>query len=184
MVRNMSSRARLINALDASMDALESADDRGDEDAAWAGIRRVLTCLYRFEEQEKQADDLAYYRHRGNSTAGQIVGGLIWLRGLILLHDAEVRVRLFKPFAIAGDDSAPQPLMVRSVADGHLVLVDEVLWPKRQHLPAPGRRYKPHQRDEYYERLVAGTPLMEPLRAAQSYFIQERSRSRSHAGTS
>ena len=140
------------------MDALQSADDRNDEDAAWAGVRTVLTCLYRLEEQEKQADDIGYYQRRGNSTDGRIVAGLIWLRGLILLHDAEVRSHLFRPFAIAGDDGALQPLTMRSGPGGHLVLVDDVVWPERRHLPAPGRRYKAHQRDEYYDELVAGSP--------------------------
>ena len=159
------------------MDALQLADDRNDEDAAWTEVQHVLNCLYRFEEREKQLDGVGYYRHRGDSTDGRIVAGLIWLRGLILLHDAEVRSHLFRPFAIAGDDSALQPLTVRSAPGGQLVLVDDVVWPERRHLPAPGRRYKPHQRDEYYDQLVAGTPLMRPLRAAQRYFVDGRAES-------
>ena len=149
------------------MDALQSADDRDDEDAAWTEIQNVLGCLYRFEEQEKRSDDLAYYRDRGDSTDGQIVGGLIWVRGLLLRHDAEFRVRLFKPFAIAGEDNALQPLAYKIIPGRQPVFVDDVHWPERRHLPAPGRRYKAHQRDEYYDALVAGRPLMAPLRAAR-----------------
>ena len=33
------------------------------------------------------------------------------------------------------------------------------------------------QRDEYYDQLVAGTPLMRPLRAAQRYFVDGRAES-------
>jgi hypothetical protein len=170
----MSPRERLITALDASMDALQLADDRGDEDVAWTEIHHVLGCLYRFEEQKKRSDERAYYRRRGESTDGQIVGGLIWVRGLLLRHDAAFRVRLFKPFAIAGEDTALQPLAYKFIPGRQPVFVDDVHWPDRQHLPAPGRRYKAHQRDAYYDMLVAGEPLMRPLRAARSYFVDER----------
>lgn len=174
MVPNMPSRMRLAHSLDAAMGALQSADDRGDEDATWTAIRKVLTCLHQLEEQEKQTDHTGYYRDRGSSTAGRTVGGLIWLRGLIRLHDAEVRTHLFRPSAIAGNDHSPQPLRVRSAPGGELVFTDDVVWPDRRQLPAPGRRYKAHQRDGYYDQHVAGKPLMGPFRAAQSYFVGER----------
>jgi hypothetical protein len=174
MVPNMSSRERLIKGLNASMDALQTADGLNDEDAAWSEIQNVLGCLQRLEEQAKSTADLAYYRHRGNSTGGQIVGGLIWVRGLVVHHDAEVRIRLFRPFAIAGEDNAPQPLAYKSIPGSDPIFVDDVVWPERRHLPAPGRRYKSHQRDAYYDTVVAGEPLMGPLRAARSYFVDER----------
>lgn len=177
MVPTMSSRPRLSQALDATMHALQLADDRGDEDAIWAGIQDVLTCLYRFEEQERRSGGSGYYRDRGSSTGGQIVGGLIWLRGLILLNDVEVRSHLFRPSAIAGGDNSPQPLTVLSVPGGQLVFVDDVVWPERRQLPAPGRRYKAHHRDRYYDQHIAGQSLMGPLRAAQSYFVGERAES-------
>jgi hypothetical protein len=170
----MSPRARLVTALDDAIDALQKADDLGDEDAVWVEIQNVLDCLYRFEEQEKRSNGLAYYRKRGASTSGQTVGALIWVRGLLLRHDAEFRLRLFKPFAIAGEDNALQPLAYKIIPGRQPVLVDDVHWPERRHLPAPGRRYKPHQRDTYYDALVAGQPLMEPLRAAARYFTDGR----------
>ena len=151
MVPNMSPRERLIAALDAAMAALQVADDLGDEDAAWREIQRVLACLYRLEEQGKRSDELVYYRNRADSPDGQTVGGLIWVRGLLLRHDAEFRLRLFKPFAIAGEDNALQPLAYKIIPGRQPVLVDEIHWPERRHLPAPGRRYKAHQRDGYYD---------------------------------
>ncbi len=174
MVRIMPPRVRLVSDLDAALEALQSADDRADENATWTGIHHVLGLLYRFEDREKQSDDLAYYRRRADSTDGRIVGGLIWVRGLLLRNEAEFRLHLFKPFAIAGDDNAPQPLVYKIVPGREPIVVDDVRWPERRHLPAPGRRYKPHQRDEYYDALVAGQPLMAPLQAARDYFLDGR----------
>ena len=170
----MSPRVRLVSDLDAALEALQSADDRADEDATWTELHRVLGCLHRFEEREKQSDDLAYYQRRADSTDGRILGGLMWVRGLLLRNDAEFRVRLFRPFAIAGEDNAPQPFVYRIVPGRDPIVVDDVRWPERRHLPAPGRRYKPHQRDAYYDALVAGEPLMAPLQAARSYFLGKR----------
>lgn len=163
---------RINSDLDASLDALQEADDLNDEDAVWTALHESLNALHQCEQRAKRADQLSYFRRRDAATNGQIAGGLIWARGLIEHHDAEMRARLFRPFAIAREDHSPQPLVYRPANAGEtaMVFVDDVLWPDRRSLPTPGRRYKAHQRDTYYDLLVAGRPLIEPLRAARSYF--------------
>lgn len=172
---HMSPVLRAYSSLDASLDALQVADDLNDEDRMWAALRHALDALHKCEVRDRASHQQAYFRRRDASVEGRTAAGLIWVRGLIEHHDAEMRTHLFKPFAIAGEDRALQPLVHLPAMPGEtaMVFVDDVLWPERHHLPTPGRRYKPHQRDTYYDLLVAGRPLIDPLRAARSYFSSQ-----------
>lgn len=175
MVPDMAPRVCLISDLDDAIAALQSADDLFDNDAGWTHVQNVLTCMYRFDASEKNhADRAAYYRRRDDSPGGRIAGALIWVRGLVVYHAAEFRMSLFTPFALSDDDRSLQPLTIRRMPGGQMVMIEEVVWPQRRYLPPPGRRYKSHQRDAHYDALVAGQPLLGPLRAARDYFADER----------
>lgn len=173
----MRDRAYYSNAFQMHMQALEDAVARNDEESTWRETHDVLAWLYNLEEWSR-LNDLGYYDHRNASENGRTAAGLIWLRGELQHHQMDVRTLAWKPtrpYVKRSDEWVEATTHVRR--DGgwvpDRVSVALLVWPARANLPPPTQVEKRH-RDEYYDRLVAGQPLLNPLRTALSYFMEER----------
>lgn len=169
----MADRERYLTEIDAALAALGVAETAHDVDGSWGAARDVLSWLYNAEENERAADP-AYYAGRDATGEGRTLAGLMWVRGLVVHRQAEVRVAIWKPVKIhrADDDGNWQPVALhRSAGDGTWVpaqaYVSAAAWPARSELP-PGRREQ-HGRDVHYDQHVAGSAFMAPLMAAREY---------------
>ena len=105
---------RYVAALTKRMSVLRQADDRRDEDTVWELTCEVLGWLYR-ADQAAQASDDTYLTRRAASVAGRTLAGLIWIRGRVDHHAAEVRrliVRPASPHVFDGVEWRPASLQV------------------------------------------------------------------------
>ena len=172
-------RVEYIAALDAALLALRGAQFSRSSVDAWSKTLDVLAWLYRLEEMERRSDK-GYFAHRGASAKGRTLGGVIWARGLVDHHQAQVHnAGLMKMSVfIVTDADELQPMDVFVVdRDRELqraqVHTSTMTWAPRCDLP-PGRDEK-HGRDAYYDEHVAGRPVLGPLVDSREYLVDERS---------
>lgn len=164
--------ARFLVALTAALERLAEAEAGRDEEGIWAATREALEWLYACEEAEKAAIP-DYYEDRNGTESGRTVAGLIWVRGLTMHHQAEVRRLLWlqaRTFVMVGGKFRPARTSVR--VDGQwketTPHVASARWPAVGLLPEgtmPARG-----RDRMYEDHVSEKPVMEPLQTALDYF--------------
>lgn len=157
------------------------ADENGYE--RWKGVRAVLDTFYRAEEKARSLDP-TYYARRDASGDGQALGGLIWLRGIEVHHQAETEELRPGPTYWTGTEAKPlslyvwtgtkaEPLRAHMVTayGSSIPLYEALVWPDRDSLP-PGKPER-HGRDVMYDRFVARHELMLPLERARSFLRGE-----------
>ena len=89
-------RRALIAALNELRRAFTGSDNEPgwDNELMWVKTLAVLDWLYHCEEAEKTLDS-SYYAARNSDPRGKSLSGLIWVRGLVVHHQAEVHKALF-----------------------------------------------------------------------------------------
>ena len=142
-------------------------------------MRDVLAALYDMEKFEQLAVP-TYYAIRDLSPRGQVVGGLIYARGLATHKDASVRLLAWRPIKqdYVGVGGEWRPIKQHYVGvggewrpvTGSAVGVAE--WPPLATLPRPDGPER-HGRDLMYGACVAGRSLLEPLQEARAFFAAE-----------
>ncbi|MCU1675616.1 MAG: hypothetical protein JWM93_374 [Frankiales bacterium] len=164
-------RARLIAALDESIENLRAAALTQGEDVIWRRTLEVLGWLYRWEEFVRKSTP-NYYHRRDASDIGRTLGALIWARGIADHNAAAVRelvmtsgllIRKYGRWVdtetLVRVDGAWQPV-THSIEVG--------LWPPADALasqtdkPARGRAVS-------YANHVQGQTLLPPILAARAY---------------
>jgi hypothetical protein len=159
-------RSRLEVGLQSALGRLR-ATGKDDKESVWVGTKEVLDWLYQCEEAEKT--DAGYYVHRKASPEGCTLAGLIWLRGQLVHHQAEVQDAVMVPATLRRIDGTP--LTLRRIDGTPLTVMAHALrWPSRSKLPDQERDR--HHRDTYYERYVQGQELLPPLERAALYLIE------------
>jgi hypothetical protein len=166
--------------LTVAIERLAAAESSRDEDSIWEETTGVLDRLYACEEAEKRVDPggiAAYYAHRDESPAGRALGGLIWVRGLVVHHQAEVRELLWKAteaWLRIGGRWVPAAKSIYAGGGWQEVSTNSAVaaWPSRSQLPKSDRSSR--GRDELYRQHVEGQHLLLPVRAARDYLENER----------
>lgn len=160
-----------LDALEKRIELLAAALRRRDDDAAWEHVRDALSWLYRSEEAARKAIR-DYYSIRSEEVSGQTLAGLIWVRGLVDHHGAEVRAVMWVPsktFVRVGGEWRPSKPKVW--VNGQWVetktMVAQVGWPLLADLPAGKPEH--HGRDGFYGAHVASKRPVAPLRVARDF---------------
>lgn len=160
----MAARDRRRQALAKALTELGSAFAM-DTDVIWVRTRIVLDWLYHCEEAEKTLDT-SYYVARNADSRGKALAGLIWVRGLVVHHQAEVESLMFT-------QETSQYKLALTAAGARVqsaeAMVATWVWPTRSALPV-GRTEK-QGRDIAYDECVANKPLLQPLEQAVSYLL-------------
>jgi hypothetical protein len=158
-------RRQRRQALTRALVELRAAQAAGDEDLIWERTRTVLDWLYHSEEAERTLDP-GYYSGRDADPRGKALAGLIWVRGLAVHHQAELRAAMITQ-AKAQTKLAMDATGIR-VREAVAVAVKRA-WPSRSQLPTgtPERR----GRDVAYDAAVADKPLLPPLEKAAEYLL-------------
>ncbi len=156
-----------LGALDQALSELEEAIREWDEAEVWRRTRDVLEWLYRCEEREKTADP-DYYTKRDRTAPGQTLAGLIWVRGLVDHHDADVRKIVQQRLSFWMNVNGKPTRLVARIGDQVMqARIGEPQWPLRAELPQgqPEKR----RRDFFYDLHVAGRAIVPPLGIARNY---------------
>lgn len=167
---------RNLVSLREALDELAEAELAKDEGRVWRWTDRALGSLYSCEEAAKKLlGKIPYYDRRALDEGGRTLAGLMWLRGLLVHHQADVRRLLWKPGGPVHvwDGEKWQPCQTR-FWDGEkwqpaaTVRIAALAWPTRDTLPK-GDRNKTHDRDAFYDERVASRDLLPPLEEAHAY---------------
>ena len=149
---------------------IAAQQDHRDDDR-WKRLRELLDSFHALEEQGKATlGPVTWSALRAASSGGRTFAALVWVRGLMQDHRADVeqlgwlttaefmylgqgRWQSIETMATAAGDWPP--------AAPHVAVL---LWPQFVDLP-PGQPEKNHC-DEWYDKLVAMRALVEPLQVA------------------
>jgi len=160
--------------MEAAQDRLQAViaaqRDHRDDDR-WQALRELLESFRQLDEQGKATlGTVTWYALRAASSGGRTFAALVWVRGLMQDHRADVEQLGWlttAEFMYLGQGRW-QSIETRAAAAGDWVPaaphVAVLLWPQFVDLP-PGQPEKNH-RDEWYDKLVAMRALVEPLQVA------------------
>lgn len=171
----MDADSRGLRSLDGALARLTDAETRRDEDAVWTATRDVLAWLYRLEESEQRIDP-SYYQHREMEDDGKTLAGLVWVRGLVDHHQAEIRTLVWieaPVFVKRGGEWRAADVHVRRSGEWATgtVRVRRPVWPPLADLSKQSDRPDKYGRDLHYETFVARQQLSKPLHAARTYLL-------------
>lgn len=168
--------ARHISALDKQLQALIEAVTSENDDDIWMATGNALDWVYRCEEWLRNHND-DYYARRDASRLGQIVAGLVWVRGNVAHGSWNVSesIMIDALVGFVAPDGSVHPMTIWWFEDGKIVYEKEgpkkhYTWLHIADLPEP-RRKETRGRDVHYEQRVAGLPVSEPFRLARFFLV-------------
>jgi hypothetical protein len=160
-----------LKAIDHHLANLASARIGHDK---WVSICDVLSWLYRVEEAAKKTFGAhAFYAMRSQDERSQTFAALTWFQGLLDHHEAEVKGLMLQPAKMYVKVQGRLVETTRKVegpkgwVDAPTYVAVAGKWPDRSTLPVSG--FPAHDRDQYYERHVAGKGIPDPLTIARAY---------------
>ncbi len=133
--------------------SLANQDTRKED--LWLLLNHVLDWLYKSEEaisRDTFATRDDYFEARAADPDGEVLGALIWLRGLATHQGSPIRAQIWRQVGNS---------RLHHATDG---------WPTRSSLPA-GKKDN-HQRDIFYERHLEGERLEPALLSARDCLVR------------
>lgn len=167
---------RTFAALEDALDDLQQATLGNDPGLQWRRTLEVLNLLHSLDDQADKRLGSQYRNHlRRRTDDGKILAGLTLARGIVHHYGADVKAIKWAPGEVhvqVNGRWAKASTHVRTPAGGwaktHPHVAVGAIWRPLAELP-PSPEKQLHDRDTYYDELVKGRRLMDPLRAAQRY---------------
>ncbi len=150
----------LVRAEDGLEKALTRLQKSASHDEQQQATSEILGWLYQLEEWHKtRLQPARYYQARDASKSGQVVGGLMYARGLVQHGSATVEELVEGAF----DQNA---------FSANAFDVGILTWKPFADLPPPGRP-ETHNRDELYQKRLEGKPVLETLIEGRDFLTND-----------